>query len=59
MAKLYINDDWFFNDSFQKEMIMPDYDYSKFEKVRLPHTVKETPLHYFDENEYQKESVLI
>ena len=59
MAKLYINDDWFFNDSFQKEMIMPDYDYSKFEKVRLPHTVKETPLHYFDENEYQKESVYI
>ena len=57
MAKLYINDDWFFNDSFKKEMIMPDYDYSKFEKVRLPHTVKETPLHYFDENEYQKEAV--
>ena len=52
----YLNDNWYFNENFKEEMVMPGYDFSKEEQVRIPHTVKETPLHYFDEHEYQKEA---
>ena len=38
-------------------MLGAEYDFTENEKVRIPHTVKETPLHYFDEHEYQKEAV--
>ena len=34
-------------------MLKDDYSFESNEKVRLPHTVTETPLHYFDESEYQ------
>ncbi len=52
----YINNNWYFNDTFEKNMLSNDYEYEKNEEVRIPHTVKETPLHYFDEHEYQKEA---
>ncbi|MCR5848468.1 MAG: glycoside hydrolase family 2 protein [Lachnospiraceae bacterium] len=55
-GKIYLNDNWFFNDCFKDEMINTEYDFTKNEEVRIPHTVKETPLHYFDEHEYQKEA---
>lgn len=46
--RLYWNDNWQF---------MPTYtgkeDWKQAETVRLPHTVKETPFHYFDESIYQ------
>ena len=51
--RIYLNDDWFFNESFTEEMLKDDYSFESNEKVRLPHTVTETPLHYFDESEYQ------
>ncbi|MCR4649288.1 MAG: glycoside hydrolase family 2 protein, partial [Lachnospiraceae bacterium] len=54
--RLYLDNDWFFNEAFEEGMLMPDYDFENNEKIRLPHTVKETPLHYFDEHEYQKEA---
>ncbi|MBR1797126.1 MAG: glycoside hydrolase family 2 protein [Clostridiales bacterium] len=44
--RIDINDGWIFNDDFSK---LPEGD-----KVRIPHTVTTTPLHYFDEAVYQK-----
>ena len=44
MSRIYINDKWYFRF---------DKDSSEQVEVRLPHTVKETPYHYFSENEYQ------
>ncbi len=52
--RIYLNNDWYFNECFSDEMLQSGYDYTKNECVRIPHTVKETPLHYFDEHEYQK-----
>ncbi|MBR4413035.1 MAG: glycoside hydrolase family 2 protein, partial [Lachnospiraceae bacterium] len=52
--RIYLNNDWYFNESFSEEMLQSGYDFKKNECVRIPHTVKETPLHYFDEHEYQK-----
>ena len=54
--RIYLNNDWFFNDTFSDEMLKEDYNFSNNASVRIPHTVKETPLHYFDEHEYQKEA---
>ena len=48
-----INDDWFFAEQFEDNMIKPDYDENGMQKVRIPHTVKETPYDYFDESVYQ------
>ncbi len=51
--RIYLNNDWFFNTEFTEDMLKDDYVFENNERVRLPHTVKETPLHYFDESEYQ------
>ncbi len=54
MAKrIYINDDWLFGDRFEQGMLQADYEESQMKKVRIPHTCKETPYHYFDESIYQ------
>ena len=42
--RFYLNNDWYFAE---------DWDKPEFRQVRLPHTCKELPLHYFDEQEYQ------
>ena len=61
MTKEYINDGWYFTPDFSEKLIdiRPDdlegvglATYG-LEKVRIPHTVKEVPYHYFDESEYQ------
>ena len=44
MNRIYLNNNWQF--SF-------DYDSNKSVAVRIPHTVKETPFHYFSEDTYQ------
>ena len=44
MSRFYINDNWRF--AF-------DNSNPRFEDVRIPHTVKETPLNYFSEDGYQ------
>lgn len=41
--RIYLNNQWFFAPEPNAEII----------EVRVPHTHKETPLNYFDENEYQ------
>lgn len=51
--RIYINDDWKFAEQFDGEMTKLSYDDSGMQQVRLPHTCKEIPFHYFDEQMYQ------
>lgn len=48
-----LNDNWRFTEQFTEDLLLPEFDESGMMQVRLPHTVKETPLHYFDEHCYQ------
>ncbi len=43
---LRIDNDWLFTENYEK-------GFDKAKTVRLPHTVKELPLHYIDSNDYQ------
>ena len=49
----YINDNWMFTETFTNELIGEMGAVSQMQQVRLPHTCKETPFHYFDEQIYQ------
>lgn len=51
--RIYLNDDWKFTGTYTEELLAMEYDEQSLVPVRLPHTVKETPLHYFDEQCYQ------
>lgn len=51
--KIYINNEWRFSEVFTDDMILPSFEESMMETIRLPHTCKETPFHYFDEQIYQ------
>lgn len=53
MERIYLNNDWKFTENFSDELIDRTYDDSGLSDVRLPHTCKQVPLHYFDESEYQ------
>ena len=53
-----LNFDWFFKPEFHKEDITT-FDLSTYQKVAIPHTVKEIPFQYFDETTYQFESSYI
>ena len=50
--RTYLNDDWFFTNEFSEKLLEKGFP-AELEQVRIPHSVKETPLHYFDEKEYQ------
>ncbi len=47
---LKINNDWQFTDCFNEEFLK---GYGTYETIRIPHNVKEVPLHYIDPNSYQ------
>ena len=52
--RIDINNDWLWSPEFNDEMIKPGYrGEDKMEHVRIPHTVKVTPLNYFDAHVYQ------
>ena len=51
--RLYLNDDWLFTEQFEDSLMAPEYPENTLQPVRLPHTCKETPFHYFDESLYQ------
>ena len=53
IKKIYLNNDWMFKEVYEDAMKDSSYDTGSMTRVRIPHTVKETPLHYFDEHEYQ------
>ena len=49
---IYLNDGWEFTECYTDKL--HDISYNKnLQKVRIPHTVRELPLHYFDEADYQ------
>ena len=52
-TKLYLDNDWYFSESFDETLLTDRVDLKKMTAVRIPHTVKETPYHYFDEHDYQ------
>ena len=51
MEKIFLDRDWTFNEVFTEDMISAPMAEGK--SVSVPHTVKELPFNYFDENEYQ------
>ena len=51
--RFYLNDDWLFTEQFEDSLMAPEYPENTLQPVRLPHTCKETPFHYFDESLYQ------
>ena len=60
--RLFLNDGWEFTESWSRPFLTgepkepeskDDSDGSSYMVVRLPHTCKETPFHYFDESLYQ------
>ena len=51
--RFYLNDDWLFTEQFEDSLTAPEYPENTLQPVRLPHTCKETPFHYFDESFYQ------
>ena len=52
-TRYYINNSWLFSREFKQEMLQADYTADDMISVRLPHTCKELPYHYFDEHLYQ------
>lgn len=55
--RIYLNNNWLFSEKFDRKMLKKEYDDSQMQEVRIPHTCKETPFHYFDEGIYQMVSV--
>ncbi|MBQ6845339.1 MAG: glycoside hydrolase family 2 protein [Agathobacter sp.] len=53
MGRVYLNEDWKFTEEYTDMLLYPGVNMSDLEDVRLPHTCKELPYHYFDENDYQ------
>ena len=56
MNKIYLNDNWYFSEKFNEDMLTHNYDISNMISVRLPHTVEVTPFNYFDESIYQMQA---
>lgn len=53
MERFDVNEGWKFAEEYEEAMSRRDYDDSAMTDVRLPHTCKEVPFHYFDEGMYQ------
>lgn len=63
--RIYLNNGWLFTEQFEESLIGIDEtaldmaaagaepSLPELKKVRIPHTCKELPFHYFDESEYQ------
>lgn len=51
--RIYLNDGWKFAEQYDEGMLAPKFEDAGMTTVRLPHTCRETPFHYFDEHCYQ------
>ena len=51
--RIYLNEGWFFTEHFDETLNRPEYQEDTLQAVRIPHTCKEIPFHYFDESIYQ------
>ncbi|MBR0374289.1 MAG: glycoside hydrolase family 2 protein [Mogibacterium sp.] len=52
IERIYLNDGWGFTEEYREELRSPDYA-GGLTPVRIPHTCKVVPFHYFSETEYQ------
>lgn len=52
-SRIYLNNSWKFTPEWTGETADPAFDESTMENIRIPHTVKELPLHYCNEQSYQ------
>ena len=52
-AKIYLNNEWYFDREWKEALCGQDCEEGTLERVRLPHTCAELPFHYFDESLYQ------
>lgn len=50
--RIYLNNDWQFTPEYTDKLLAQDFS-GELTPVRIPHTVKELPFHYFSEKEYQ------
>ena len=53
MGRVYLNEGWKFAEKFSVNLFYPGVGDNDMVDVRFPHTCKELPYNYFDENEYQ------
>lgn len=53
MGRVYLNEEWRFTEKFSENLCAPCVEECELKEVRFPHTCKELPYNYFDENEYQ------
>lgn len=53
MGRIYLNEGWKFTEQYDDALLKLDVNENELVDVRLPHTCKELPYNYFDENEYQ------
>ena len=53
MGRVYLNEGWKFSERFSDDLLSLEIAEEAMTEVRLPHTCKELPYNYFDENEYQ------
>ena len=51
MSRIYCNEGWQFTPEFQEAIVHEDCR-CPMEEVRIPHTCKELPFHYFHEDAY-------
>lgn len=51
--RYYLNNDWYFTENWSDDLLTSFDVPSEMIPVRLPHTCRETSLHYFNETEYQ------
>ena len=53
MSRIDFNNDWLFTPEWSEDFCIGSDNGNGLLKVRLPHTCKELPYHYFDESLYQ------
>ena len=53
IKRLNLNNDWQFVEQFDDKFLDINWQNEFVQEVRIPHTCKETPFHYFDESIYQ------
>ena len=57
---LHFNDGWYYSPEFSEEMIFwSTAEAKRLQRVRLPHTVRELPLSYLNEQDYQMVSAYL
>lgn len=51
--RINLNYDWKYSENWSEDFIAPEFNDSNLATVQIPHTNKEVPYNYFDENMYQ------